>query len=75
MTADIYVQQNIQDPTTGSISRQWVYSKTIQCKIEPIKVGGASTRGDNRIFDKTAEGTYTETVSYTHLTLPTILRV
>jgi len=60
MTADIYVQQNIQDSTTGSISRQWVYSKTIQCKIEPIKVGGASTRGDNRIFDKTAEGTYTE---------------
>ena len=60
MTADIYVQQNIQDPTTGSISRQWVYSKTMQCKIEPIKVGGSSTRGDNRIFDKTAEGTYTE---------------
>lgn len=60
MKADVYKQQNTQDPETGAVTRQWVYQKTIQCKIEPIKVGGASTRGDNKIYEKTGEGAYTE---------------
>lgn len=48
--ADIYTQTNAQDPNTGSITRQWSYYKTVQCKIEPVKVGGASTKGDNKSF-------------------------
>ena len=60
MKADIYKQQNVQDPETGAVTREWVYKKTIQCKVEPIKVGGSSTRSDNKIYEKTAEGAYTE---------------
>lgn len=60
MKADVYKQQNAQDPNTGAVIRQWVYQKTIQCKVEPIKVGGASTRGDNRVYATNAEGAYTE---------------
>jgi len=60
MSAEIYVQQNFQDKDTGAISREWVYSKTIQCKAEPIKSGGASTRGDSKAFDRTQAGGYAE---------------
>lgn len=51
MTAQIYGQQNVQDTDTGAISRQWVYKKTIQCKIEPIQARGTNTKGDNKTFD------------------------
>lgn len=62
MTSDIYAQQNVQDKDTGAISRQWVYKKTIQCKIEPIKSRGTSTKGDNKSFDPSnnAQGGYSE---------------
>lgn len=58
--ADIYKQQNYQDPNTKAIIREWVYDKTIQCKIEPVKVSGASTRGDNKKFGVGVEGDYNE---------------
>ena len=60
MKADIYEQEYSQDPNTGAVLRQWNYAKTIQCKVEPIKVGGASTRTDNKSFKGGAEGDYTE---------------
>ena len=60
MKADIYEQEYSQDSNTGAVLRNWQYARTIQCKIEPIKVGGASTRTDNKIFGKGAEGDYTE---------------
>lgn len=60
MTADIYEQQNVQDESTGSIARQWIFKETIICKVEPIKAGGASTRGDNKVFDKGTYGGYAE---------------
>lgn len=53
--ADIYTQTNSQDPNTGAITRQWVYYKTIQCKVEPIKSAGASTRGDSKTFAKSGD--------------------
>jgi hypothetical protein len=56
MTAQVYVQQNVQDANTGAISREWVYSKTIECKIEPIKARGTSSRGDNKIFNDSNNG-------------------
>jgi len=56
MTAQVYVQQNVQDANTGAISREWVYSKTIECKIEPIKARGTSNRGDNKIFNDSNNG-------------------
>ena len=62
MKADVYKQQNRQDPSTGAIVREWVYYKTINCKIEPIKVGGSSSRSDNKVFGKGQEGEYSEKV-------------
>jgi hypothetical protein len=56
MSAEIYKQQNTQDPDTGAIGREWVYEKTIPCKIEPIKSRGTNTRGDNKIFNPKDKG-------------------
>jgi hypothetical protein len=58
--ADVYKQTNSQDQNTGAITRQWQFFNTIQCKVEPIKAGGASTRGDSKTFDKGPTGGYAE---------------
>lgn len=50
MTADIYTQQNKQSATSGTIVREWVYDKTIKCKIEPLKSSGGGNRYDNKKF-------------------------
>ena len=61
MSADVYTQQNTQDENTGAIIRGWVYSHTIDCKVEPIKTASASIRGDNKIFATTgADAGYSE---------------
>jgi hypothetical protein len=60
MKADVYMQQNVQDPNTGAILRQWVYNKTIQSKIDPVKMKGASMRSDNKSFGKSGDLTYDE---------------
>jgi hypothetical protein len=56
MYADVYMQQNYQDPDSGAIGREWVYEKTLQCKIEPMKSRGSSNKGDSKTFDRTASG-------------------
>ena len=58
--ADIYIQEYSQDPNTGAVLRSWSYAKTIDCKIEPVKVHGASTRTDNKVFKSGSEGDYNE---------------
>jgi len=60
MTADIYVQQNVQDPNTGAIVRQWNYDRTVQCKIDPVKAKGTSSRSDNKVFSKGSDQDYDE---------------
>lgn len=62
VTADVFHQQNVQDPKTGAISRQWVYAETIQCKVEPIKSRGTSIKGDSKSFNTSnnAQGGYNE---------------
>jgi hypothetical protein len=62
MKVDIYKQQNFQDPGTGAISREWVYEKTINCKVEPLKAKGTSTKGDNKVFGtgQNAQAEYSE---------------
>jgi hypothetical protein len=62
MSADIYSQQNVQDLNTGAIVRSWVYLKTIQCKIEPVKMKGASTKSDNKSFSQGSDLNYDEKV-------------
>ena len=62
MSAEILSQQNKQDPNTGAIAREWVYKKKIQCKAEPIKATGSSSKNDNKSFGTTnnAQGGYNE---------------
>lgn len=59
MTADIYVQQNTQTKS-GAISRAWVYHTTVDCKVEPLKSGGALNRADNKTFDAGDKNSYLE---------------
>ena len=58
--SDIYIQQNVQDPDTGFINRQWVYNDTVICKIEPMKTSNTSSRSENKTFDKSGQGGYQE---------------
>jgi hypothetical protein len=60
MTADIFVQQNNQSPTSGVITREWAYEETIRCNISPIKSSGASSRGDGKRFNVGKNNEYEE---------------
>ena len=50
MTADVYVQQNYQDPETGVIKREWVFSKKIECHIDILSSQGASVTDNDKNF-------------------------
>lgn len=52
MTADIYVQQNEQDASTGAIKRTWVFSKRVECHVDIINSQGASTPDNDKTFGK-----------------------
>lgn len=60
MTADVLIQQNTQSETSGAIIREWVYEKTIRCKIEPMKSGTGTNRLDNKKFDTGPNNEYNE---------------
>jgi hypothetical protein len=60
MKADVFIQQNVQNPSTGAIQREWIYNRTVQCKIDPVKMRGASMRSDNKSFGNTADLNYDE---------------
>jgi hypothetical protein len=51
MKADVFIQQNKQSQSTGSIAREWLYETTIPCKIEPIQATSGGGRYDNKSFD------------------------
>jgi hypothetical protein len=50
MTADVYLQQNRQDPTTGQIKREWIFDRKIICHVDIISSEGASTPDNNKNF-------------------------
>ena len=60
MSADVLIQENRQSQSSGSILREWVYDRTIQCKVEPIKAAGGSNRSDNKKFDLGKHNEYDE---------------
>lgn len=62
MTADVFIQQNTQSETSGAIIREWVYEKTIPCKIEPLKSSAGSNRIDNKKFDLGPHNEYSESL-------------
>jgi hypothetical protein len=59
MSADIYTYEAVQS-NSGIIQRNWVYSQTINCKVEPMRAGGALNRSDNKSFESTGNNEYTE---------------
>jgi len=65
MTADLLIQQNSQSPSSGVILREWVYDKTVQCRIDPLKSSGASERADSKKFNVGRNHEYTEKLELT----------
>jgi len=51
MEADIYVQEDEQDPDTGAIKKNWNYSRTIACSAKGIiSNSGTARSGDKQNF-------------------------
>jgi hypothetical protein len=60
MTADVLIQENRQSQSSGTILREWVYDKTISCKVEPVKAAGSSSRTGGKKFDGGSHNEYEE---------------
>jgi hypothetical protein len=52
MKLDVYKQLDTQDTETGSIVKEWVYYKTLDCHAKGIVSNSATTRSsDTQIFN------------------------
>lgn len=51
MTCMVYTQENVQDPTTGAISKKWIPYKKILCHLDVISHQGAGVGDNNKRFD------------------------
>jgi hypothetical protein len=52
MKLDIYLQSDSQDENTGSIKKDWMYARTMQCSAKGIVSNSGSGRsGDKQIFN------------------------
>lgn len=43
---DVYVQQDVQDPDTGAIKKEWLYSRTISCYARGVITSGGARASD-----------------------------
>lgn len=50
MHCDIYIQQQNQDANHGTIKREWVFNKNIECHIDILTSPGASITDNNKKF-------------------------
>jgi len=51
MKADIYLQLDTQDENTGSIKKEWIFTRTVQCSAKGIVSNSASSRsGDKQVL-------------------------
>jgi len=51
MKADIYLQLDTQDENTGSIKKEWIFTRTVQCSAKGIVSNSASARtGDKQVL-------------------------
>jgi hypothetical protein len=48
MNLDVYIQENIQDETTGAIKKEWSYSRTVPCSAKGMISNSATARGSDR---------------------------
>ena len=46
MKMDVYVQQDTQDPNTGAIKKEWIYSETVYCYAKGIITSGGARTSD-----------------------------
>jgi hypothetical protein len=46
MKMDVYVQQDVQDPDTGAIKKEWLYSRTVACYARGIIASGGARSSD-----------------------------
>jgi len=46
MKMDVYVQQDTQDPNTGAIKKEWIYSETVYCYAKGIITSGGASASD-----------------------------
>jgi len=60
MSADIFVQKNVQSES-GAMTRQWVYDKTINCKVMSVQDKGGRGASDDKQYSTGATG-YVEDV-------------
>ena len=52
MKLDIYLQLDTQDENTGSIKKEWVYTRTVPCSAKGIVSNSGSGRsGDKQTFN------------------------
>lgn len=52
MTADVYIQKNVQSTATGVIKREWAYDRTVKCKVETLKTNSSTSSTTNKAFDQ-----------------------
>jgi hypothetical protein len=61
MKMDVYIQQDIQDPNTGAMKKEWIYSRTVPCYAKGIITNSATrsadrqTMGNNYVNQQTIE--------------------
>lgn len=48
MKMDVYIQQDTQDPDTGAIKKQWMYSRTIACYAKGTISNVGATSSDSQ---------------------------
>ena len=48
MFLDVYTQTETQDPSTGSVKKEWNFNKTVPCYAKGIVSNSTSSRGSDR---------------------------
>lgn len=52
MRLDVYLQLDTQDESTGSLKKEWIYTKTLSCSAKGIISNSGSGRsGDKQTFN------------------------
>jgi hypothetical protein len=53
MKMDVYIQQDIQNPETGAIKKEWMYSRTVPCYAKGIITNSSTRSADKQTIGNT----------------------
>jgi hypothetical protein len=53
MKMDVYIQQDTQDPDTGAMKKEWIYSRTVPCHAKGMITNTSSRSGDKQTIGNT----------------------